>query len=258
MHYCPLGEFIPQWAMWYVLELNDYFFKRGRMEKKNDFKAQLYTLLDYFKGFENEFGLLEKLPGWNFVEWSKLNQRVHDVSWPTNMLYSEVVMIIGKLYGDDALVQKADAIRDTIRKMAFNGKLFLDRAVRTEDGTLKNTEELAETTQYYALRFGLADIDDEKYAFIKDMVFNVFGKDVMAEKYPEIEPSNALPGFYIRSELLLKWKKYPELTEYVKHFFLPMAEKTGTLWEHKNNAASCDHGFASYVAIVIKAIQDNT
>jgi hypothetical protein len=110
---------------------------------------------------------------------------------------------------------------------------------------------------YYALRFGLADIDDENFAYIKDMVFNVFGKDIMAEKCPEIEPSNALPGFYIRSALLLKWKKYPELVEYIKHFFLPMAEKTGTLWEHKHNAASCDHGFASYVAIVIKACQEN-
>lgn len=251
------GEFIPQWAMWYVLELNDYFFKRGKLEKKDGFKTQLYTLLDYFKGFENEFGLLEKLPGWNFVEWSALNRRVHDVSWPTNMLYSEVVEIIGKIYGDNALLDKATALRDTIRKMAFNGKLFLDRAVRDENGNLKNTDELAETTQYYALRFGLADIDDEQYAYIKDMVFNVFGKDIMAEKYPEIEPSNALPGFYIRSELLVKWKKYPELVEYVKHFFLPMAEKTGTLWEHKDNAASCDHGFASYVAVMIKECQEN-
>jgi hypothetical protein len=36
-----------------------------------------------------------------------------------------------------------------------------------------------------------------------------------------------------------------------------MAEKTGTLWEHKNQAASCDHGFASYVAVMIKECQEN-
>ncbi len=251
------GEFIPQWAMWYVLELNDYFTKRGRADRKEDFKEQLYTLLGFFKKYENEFGLLEMLPGWNFVEWSALNKRVRDVSWPTNMLYSEAVAIIGKLYGDEELIKKSADLRKTIKDMAFNGKLFLDRAMRQEDGTLKNTDELSETTQYYALRFGLADIENEEFAYIKDMVFNVFGKDIMKEKCPEIEPSNALPGFYIRSELLLKWKKYPELAEYVKHFFLPMAEKTGTLWEHKHNAASCDHGFASYVAIVIKACQEN-
>jgi hypothetical protein len=39
--------------------------------------------------------------------------------------------------------------------------------------------------------------------------------------------------------------------------FLPMAEKTGTLWEHKHNAASCDHGFASFVAVVIKLCEEN-
>ena len=173
------------------------------------------------------------------------------------MLFSETVEIIGKLYNDEALLKKASDLRDTIRKMAFNGTLFVDRAMRQEDGSLKNTDELSETTQYYALRFGIADIDDEKYAALKDLVMNVFGKDIMTEKCPEIEPSNALPGFYIRTELMLKWKMYPELVEYIKHFFLPMAKSTGTLWEHKNNAASCNHGFASYVAIVIKACQEN-
>lgn len=248
---------IPQWSLWYVLELNDYFNKRGRGDRKEDFKSQLYSLLGYFKKFENEYGLLEKLPGWNFVEWSALNKRVHDVSWATNMLFSEAVGIIGKLYDDNELLKKAADLRETVRKMAFNGKMFADRAMRQEDGTLKNTDELSETTQYYAFRFGIADIEDEKYAYLKDMVMNVFGKENLAEKHPEIEPSNAFPGFYIRTELMLKWKMYPQLVEYIKRFFLPMAEKTGTLWEHKNNAASCDHGFASYVAIAIRACQDN-
>ena len=250
--------FIPQWSLWYVLELYDYFTKRGHGERRDDFKGQLYDLLAYFKNFENEYGLLERLQGWNFVEWSALNRRVHDVSWPTNMLFYEALRIIGALYEDEALIKKAAKLRETIREMAWNGKVFLDRAMRQEDGTLKNTDELSETTQYYALRFGIADIDEPMCAEMKNLVMNVFGKDIMAEKCPGFEPSNALPGFYIRSELLLKWKMYPELSEYLKHFFLPMAEKTGTLWEHKHNAASCDHGFASFVAVVIQEIQENS
>ena len=248
---------IPQWSLWYVLELFDYFTKRGHGDRKEEFRSQLFGLLDYFKRYENEFGLLEKLPGWNFVEWSALNRRVHDVSWPTNMLYGEAVACIGKIYGDDALLQKADKIRDTVRSMAFNGSMFADRAMRQEDGSLKNTDELSETCQYYAFRFGIADIEDEKYSFLKNMIFNVFGTDEMAERFPEIEPSNAFPGFYVRSELFLKWKKYPELVEYIKRFFLPMAKETGTLWEHKNTAASCDHGFASFVAVMIRKCQEN-
>ena len=251
-------KYIPQWSLWYVLELYDYFTKRGRGDRREDFKAQLYALLGYFKKYENEFGLVEKLPSWNFVEWSKLNQRVHDVSWATNMLFSEAVECIGKLYNDDALLEKAAKLRETINEMAWNGKMYMDRAMRQEDGSLKNTDELSETTQYYAFRFGLADLEEERCAYLKDMVMNVFGKDVMAEKCPEIEPSNSLPGFYIRTELMLRWKMYPELIEYIKHFFLPMAKATGTLWENKTPGASCDHGFASFIAIAIEEIQNNT
>ncbi len=251
------GRHIPQWSMWYILELYEYFTVRGRGDRTADFKDQLYGLLGYFKTHENELGLLEKLPSWNFVEWSALNQRVHDVSWPTNMLYAQAIECIAKLYNDDALMAKAEAIRETVRSMAFNGTMFLDRAMRQEDGSLKNTSELSETTQYYALMFGVADINDEKYAALRDLVYNVFGKPVMAEKYPNIEPSNALPGLYMRTELMLRWKMYDELVDYIKYFFLPMAEATGTLWEHKNNAASCDHGFASYIGAVIKVIQEN-
>ena len=248
---------IPQWSMWYVLELYDYFTVRGRGDRKEDFKAQLYGLLGYFKKFENEFGLLERLPSWNFIEWSKLNQRYNDVSWPTNMLFAETVECIGKMYGDDALLKKAADLRKTIREMAWNGTMFLDRAMRQEDGSLKNTGELSETTQYYAFRYGVADLDEPMCAELKDLVLNVFGKDVMAEKCPEIEPSNSLPGFYIRTELMLRWKMYPELIEYIKHFFLPMAKATGTLWENKTPGASCDHGFASYIASAIEAIQNH-
>jgi alpha-L-rhamnosidase len=248
---------IPQWSLWYVLELYDYFTKRGRADRREDFKAQLYALLDYFKQFENEFGLLEKLPGWNFVEWSELNARVHDVSWPTNMLFSEALECIGKLYDVTLLIERSAELKKTINSMAWNGKMYMDRAMRREDGALENTDELSETTQYYAFRFGLADIDEERCAYLKDMVFNVFGKDIMLQEYPEIEPSNAFPGFYIRTELMLRWGMYKELLEYIKHFFLPMAEETGTLWEHKTPGASCDHGFTSYIAIAIEEIQKN-
>ena len=33
----------------------------------------------------------------------------------------------------------------------------------------------------------------------------------------------------------------------IKDYFLPMAEQTGTLWEHDKPTGSLNHGFASYV-----------
>lgn len=37
----------------------------------------------------------------------------------------------------------------------------------------------------------------------------------------------------------------------IRGYYLRMAEKTGTLWEHDMPSASCCHGFASYVAVLL-------
>ena len=34
--------------------------------------------------------------------------------------------------------------------------------------------------------------------------------------------------------------------------FYYMAKETGTLWEHMSTYASCNHGFASYIAVLLK------
>ena len=39
------------------------------------------------------------------------------------------------------------------------------------------------------------------------------------------------------------------MLEDIRGFFLPMAEKTGTLWENMTPTASCNHGFASHVLV---------
>ena len=51
-------------------------------------QPRVLRLLDYFKPFENEDGLLEKLQSWVFVEWSAANDFVQDVNYPSNMLYA--------------------------------------------------------------------------------------------------------------------------------------------------------------------------
>lgn len=55
----------------------------------------------------------------------------------------------------------------------------------------------------------------------------------------------------MRLELLRENGYYSQLLKEIKGYFLYMAELTGTLWEHKNTFASCNHGFASYVAALI-------
>jgi alpha-L-rhamnosidase len=42
------------------------------------------------------------------------------------------------------------------------------------------------------------------------------------------------------------------MVEEIRGYFLYMADKTGTLWEHDSDFASCNHGFASYVAVLLR------
>lgn len=84
----------------------DYRDRGGSEKLIEAFRDRVYALLAYFRPFENEYGLLEKLDGWVFVEWSKANELVQDVSFPTNMLYARMLRAAGELYGDAALTKR--------------------------------------------------------------------------------------------------------------------------------------------------------
>jgi len=244
------GNIVPQWSMWFVVQAAEYMTKRGHMDEKPLFKEAFFDLTVYFKEYENEYGLLEKLPGWNFVEWSALNHRVWDVSWPSNMLYAKMLETIGQLYDTPELIKKAKKLKDTIRNMAFDGKLFMDRAMRTDDGKLENTDEYSETTQYYAMFFDVID-DDKKYDLIRNILIGEADIESI-DGYTDIEPSDAIPGLYLKLDILLDMKKYDLVIKNIREYFSYMARTTGTLWERKSGITSRDHGFASFVASAIK------
>ena len=119
------GNFIPNWAMWFVIELGDYLKRTGDQEFVSLLHDKVYALLDYFVPFENEYGLLEKLENWVFVEWSKANELVQDVNFPTNMLYAATLKTAGELYHDSALIEKSAYLADVIRNRSFDGPILL-------------------------------------------------------------------------------------------------------------------------------------
>ncbi len=245
-----IGEFIPQWAMWYALEICEYVTERGGAADKPKFKEQLERLVEYFKGFENEFGLLERLDNFNFVEWSALNDRVRDVSWATNMLYAKMLSELGAVYGRAEWIEKADNINNVIRDMAFDGKLFCDRAVRNAHGRLENTDERSETTQYYALFLGTSQKGDNTYKPLRRMLTDVFTTP-RREKYPDILKAEMFMGVYLKIDILLDMNMPDKALNEIKSIFLPMARESGTLWEHLSGYKSRNHGFASYAAAAI-------
>ncbi len=240
------GVFIPNWSMWYGLELCEYVQRTGDKAFAEDCKETIYNLLGYFKKLENEYGLLENLQGWVFLEWSKSNELVQDVSFASNMLYARLHADLGKLYGDAALIEKGETLRQTIRDMAMTESgFFCDNALR-RDGKLVLSGERTESCQYYAFFCDIAT--PETYpelwnTLVKDFDYNRQSKGL----YPEIHPANAFVGNYLRLDLLKRYGLHNDLYDNIKGYFTYMADQTGTLWENVGAYASCNHGFASHV-----------
>lgn len=240
------GMFIPNWAMWYGVELREYFLRSGDRELVDNAKSKMYALLSYFKKFENEYGLLEKLENWVFIEWSKANDFVQDVSFPSNMLYAMLKSSIAELYGDRQLEAEAETLRDVIRKLSMTSSgFFCDNALRTANG-LEPSGERSEACQYYAFYSGVAT--PEIYPELWSILLRDFGYQRKATgKYPEIYEANSFIGNYLRLDLLEKYGYHDMLYDSIKGYFSYMAKETGTLWEHTAPTASCNHGFASHV-----------
>ncbi|MBP3391706.1 MAG: hypothetical protein J6L76_02845 [Clostridia bacterium] len=241
------GNFIPNWAMWYVLELEEYLARTGDRALIDAAKDRVYALLQYFRGFENAYGLLENLQRWVFVEWSKANELVQDVNFPSNFLYAAMKKAMGRLYQDDALLQEGEALLKTAREWSLSGEgvFFCDNALR-QDGKLVLSGECTEVCQYYAFYFGAATKEANPELF--RILTEDFGpKRKETKLWPEIYFANAFIGNYLRLDLLQRWGMREKLIEEIKGYFTFMAERTGTLWEHDNISASCNHGFASHI-----------
>lgn len=244
------ATFIPQWTMWYILEVEDYVNNRGHEKDVEKFRESVYGLINFYARYENADGLLESLPSWNFIEWSRANDWTKDVSYPTNFLYAEVLRCVARLYGDKVAAEKAEKVAKTAVSQSFNGKVFLDHAVR-EDGKLVLQSDCSETCQYYAMLFGGIDLKSTEYSELYRLVTEVFGagRTTLLE---EIAPINAFIGAYLRLEALLKMNENDVVIESIKTFFGDMANTTGTLWELREPRGSQDHGFASYALVAMR------
>ena len=251
------GEFIPQWTMWYILEVEEYLLERNRSADKEKFRSSVYGLLGFYSRYENEDGLLENLPSWNFVEWSRANQWVFNVNYPTNFLYSRVLEAVYNIFGDEDCLRKCALVRSRAVEQSFNGKLFCDHAVRGEDGKLVRCEDISEICQYYAILFAGIDTSKPEYAYMMDLIENVFGA-IRKEPMPEIEEINAFIGVYLRLEAMLKLKKYKLVQNDIETFFGDMERLTGTLWENRSVTGSLDHGFASYALVAMTKALENS
>ena len=249
------GNYIPNWAMWLVLELDEYARRGGDARLVASFRPRLEKLLAFLWRYRNADGLLEKLPGWVFVEWSQANKWVQDVNYPSNMLWAETLDALDRLYGRPDLAAEATRVRETVRRQSWDGQWFRDHAVRQSDGTLAVVpDDISETCQYYAFFFKVAT--PKTHPALWRTLVEAFGPSRLdADKkplaHPQIAPSNAFIGNYLRLECLSRAGLSEKVLAECRSYFAAMAAQTGTLWEFDKPTHSCCHGFASHAAVLL-------
>ena len=246
--------YIPNWSMWYVLELENYCRRTGDTALLEASREKVFGLVKFFEQFYNEYGLLENLQSWVFVEWSKCNEApfILGVNFPTNMLWARTLIAIDSMYGLPELKAKAEKMRATIRELSYTGEFFSDNAMRDERGVLSTTGNTTETCQYYAFHTGCATRED--YPELFERMMEKFGPnrdDTVV--YPMVYRSNAFIGNYLRLEVMLREGLYDQVMSECGDFFYKMATLTGTLWEHATVGCSMNHGFASMAAVYVDA-----
>ena len=239
------GVFIPNWALWFVIQLGEYQERGGDPKVIAGLEGRVMALLDYFKPFENEDGLLEKLESWVFVEWSEANKFVQDVNYPSNMLYAGVLDVAATLYKRPELAKKAAALRKIIREQSWDGEFFVDNAVR-QDGKLVVTRNRSEVCQYFAFFFDVASPESHEALWKK--LRDDFGPDrKKTGAHKEVHMANSFIGNMLRFELLSRYERSQQILDESIGYLLYMAERTGTLWENVHDHASMNHGFASHI-----------
>ena len=243
------GGFVPNWALWFVIQLEGYLGRSGDQEMVAALRPRILKVFDYFKPFQNADGLLEDLKGWVFVEWSKSNDYVHNVNYPTNMLYAAALAAAGRMYDLPPLVEQAEALRRVIRRQSFDGHFFVDNALR-QGGKLVPTHNRTETCQYYA--FYLDTVSMKEFPKLWETLQAEFGPQRRTtEAYPDIPPSNAFMGNVMRQDLLSRAGLTDQLAREAISNLLYMADLSGTLWENSSDEASMDHAFEAHIVTAL-------
>ena len=243
------GVFIPNWALWFVVQLEEYLARSGDRHTVEALRPKVLRLFEYFKSFRNQDGLLEKLKSWVFIEWSAANQFVQDVNYPSNMLYAAALAAAGRMYGREEFLQEAEKVRSVVRRQSFDGQFFVDNAVR-KAGALEPTRNRTEVCQYFAFYFDVAS--PETHPKLWQVLREKFGpRRREAGLFPEIHPANAFVGNMLRLELLSRYGLNRQILDESLSYLLYMADRTGTLWENVDPSASLNHGFASHAVVTL-------
>ena len=213
-------------------------------------RPRFFKFMEGCERYLNREGLLENLPGWNFIEWSRAEEFFQGVHFPTNMLYMKCLKEAGKLYADSALQKRSEDLRKKILNTAFDGEWFHDNATWI-NGKLVRSGNISEICQYYA-DFCLSPLPGTAaFAAWKQHLLD-------GDRMETIVPAAMFIGLILRFESLRTAGRFRQLLAESVEKLLPMARETGTLWEKETPTASCCHGFASVLAPLLGEAAEKT
>ena len=244
------AHWIPNFCMWSIIQLVDYVRRSGDAAMAAAFRARAEGVLSWFRKSRCAEGLLEDLPGWVFIEWSDAANFTKGVNYPTNMLYVRFLDAFAELYGDEGCREEAERLRETIRRLSWNGEWFRDHSVRGADGALTTPGDCSEVCQYLAFFSSVATASRNPDLWRR--LVDAMGPMRKADTYPSVCRSNLLFGYSLRFVLLSEAGLSARVLEEIKSCYLPMAEKTGSLWEAvSSDGYSCCHGFPCLAAWIL-------
>ena len=148
---------------------------------------------------------------------------------------------MARLYNRPELADQSEKLKTLIRNRSYDGVWFRDNAKHPD---------VTETCQYYAFFHGIAT--PKTHPELWKRLTDEFGPERTARGlYKEVWPSNAFIGNLMRLIVLKRDGRDAQVSREIRGYYLKMAETTGTLWEYDRPEASCNHGFASYLAILL-------
>lgn len=244
------GDLMPTYMMWYVIQCAAAAERLGGAERKT-FADGVCSRIDGIFGWLGQFerdGLLENLPGWVFIEWSKANNYVKGVNFPANMLWAMALERAGRMMERPQWIARAEVIRNKIRALAYDGIFFHDQALRDADGKLAlNQRAKTETCQYYAFFTSL--VTPDSHPELWRIVVDELGPH--RRGHAEMDPSDAFIGFLLRLNILTRYGCGKELVADMKSYYGHMVAETGTFWEFNDGHDSRCHAIGGYVAVLM-------
>lgn len=241
----PRNSFLPQWPFWLFLEIFEKKRERGGIDFTEAIRPRFFKFLNGCEHYLNREGFLENLPGWNFIEWSRAEEFFQGVHFPTNMLYARCLQEGGTLYGDSALRERGERLREKLLHDAFDGAWFHDNAVWS-NGELVRSGNISEICQYYA-DFCLSPHPGvPAFAAWRQRLLD-------GSRLENLVPAAMFIGLILRFRTLLAAGRNEQFLRESTAKLLPMTAETGTLWEKETPTASCCHGFASVLAPMLQA-----